>query len=89
MRVLLADDHGIVRRGLRTILEEAGHTIVGEAADGLEAVRLCEEHRPELLIVDIGMPKLSGIEVCVRAQKLVPPPAPDEELEEDFVDDFA
>ena len=75
MRVLLADDHGIVRRGLRSILEDAGHTIVAEAADGLEATRLCEEHHPDLLIVDIGMPKLSGIEVSARAQKLDRPPA--------------
>jgi two-component system, NarL family, response regulator NreC len=75
LRVLLADDHGIVRRGLRSLLEDAGHSVVGEAADGLEAARLCEEHRPELLIVDIGMPKLSGIEVSARAQKLDPAPA--------------
>lgn len=75
MRVLLADDHAIVRRGLRSILEEAGHTITAEAADGLEAVRLCEDHRPDLLIVDIGMPKLSGIEVSERASKLDPAPA--------------
>jgi len=75
LRVLLADDHGIVRRGLRSLLEETGHSVVAEAADGLEAVRLCEEHRPDLLIIDIGMPKLSGIEVAARAQKLDPPPA--------------
>ena len=75
MRVLLADDHGIVRRGLRSLLEEAGLSVVAEAADGLEAVRLTEEHRPDLLIVDIGMPKLSGIEVAARAQKLDRPPA--------------
>jgi two-component system, NarL family, response regulator NreC len=75
LRVLLADDHGIVRRGLRSLLEEAGHVVVAEAADGIEAVRLCEEHRPELLILDIGMPKLSGIEVAARAQKLDRPPA--------------
>jgi DNA-binding NarL/FixJ family response regulator len=75
LRVLLADDHGIVRRGLRGLLEEAGHSVVAEAADGLEAVRLCEEHRPDLLILDIGMPKLSGIEVAARAQKLDRPPA--------------
>lgn len=75
MRVLLADDHGIVRRGLRSLLEDAGHSVVGEAADGIEAARLCEEYRPDLLIVDIGMPKLSGIEVSARAQKLDPPPA--------------
>ena len=74
MRVLLADDHGIVRRGLRSLLEEAGLSVVAEAADGLEAIRLCEEHRPDLLIVDIGMPRLSGIEVATRAQKLDRPP---------------
>jgi len=75
LRVLLADDHGIVRRGLRSLLEEADFTVVAEAADGLEAVRLMEEHRPDLLILDIGMPKLSGIEVAARAQKLDRPPA--------------
>ena len=75
MRVLLADDHGIVRRGLRSLLEETGHSVVAEAADGLEAVRLCEEHLPDLLILDIGMPKLSGIEVAARALKLDRPPA--------------
>lgn len=75
MRVLLADDHGIVRRGLRSLLEEAGHTVVAEASDGLEAVQSCEDHRPDLMIVDIGMPKLSGIEVAARAQKQDRPPA--------------
>ena len=71
MRVLLADDHGIVRRGLRTLLEsEPGLTVVGEAADGLEALRLTAEHQPDLLILDIGMPKLNGIDVAARAQKL-------------------
>jgi two-component system, NarL family, response regulator NreC len=75
LRVLLADDHGIVRRGLRGLLEAEGLTIVGEAADGLEAVHLCEEHHPDLLILDIGMPKLSGIEVAARAQKMSRPPA--------------
>jgi two-component system CheB/CheR fusion protein len=66
VRVLLADDHGIVRRGLRSLLEEAGLSVVAEAADGLEAIRLCEEHRPDLLIVDIGMPKMSGLEAARR-----------------------
>jgi two-component system, NarL family, response regulator NreC len=75
LRVLLADDHGIVRRGLRSLLEiEQGLTVVGEAADGLEALRLCEELLPDILIVDVGMPKLNGIDVAARAQKLERPP---------------
>jgi DNA-binding NarL/FixJ family response regulator len=74
LRVLLADDHSIVRRGLRGLLETAGLDVVAEAGDGLEAVHLCEKHHPDLLILDIGMPKLSGIEVAARAQKLDRPP---------------
>jgi DNA-binding NarL/FixJ family response regulator len=74
LRALLADDHSIVRRGLRSLLEEAGHSVVAEAGDGLEAVRLSEAHRPDLLILDIGMPKLNGIEVAARMQKLERPP---------------
>ena len=74
MRVLLADDHAIVRRGLRSLLEEAGVSVVAEAADGLEAVRFIDEHQPDVVILDIGMPKLNGIEVAARAQKLARPP---------------
>jgi DNA-binding NarL/FixJ family response regulator len=75
LRVLLADDHGIVRRGLRSLLEsDPDITVVAEAADGLEALRLCEEHRPDLLILDVGMPKLNGIDVAARSQKLERPP---------------
>ena len=74
LRLLLADDHQLVRQGLRALLEREEFEVVAEAADGLEAIRLCEQHRPDLLIVDIGMPKLSGIEVATRAQKLDPPP---------------
>ena len=75
MRVLLADDHGIVRRGLRSLLEDAGVDVVGEAADGLDALRLCDELRPDMLIVDIGMPKLNGIDVAARVQNMDRPPA--------------
>lgn len=75
MRVLLADDHAIVRRGLKSLLEtDPRITVVGEAADGLEAVRFCQELQPDTLILDIGMPKLNGIDVAARVQKLDPPP---------------
>jgi two-component system, NarL family, response regulator NreC len=75
VRVLLADDHGIVRRGLRALLEtEPGLTVVAEAADGLEALRLCAEHQPDTLILDIAMPKLNGIDVAARTQKMERPP---------------
>jgi DNA-binding NarL/FixJ family response regulator len=72
---LLADDHGIVRRGLRSLLEtEPGLEVIGEAADGLEAVKLASELKPDILILDIGLPRLNGIDVAARVQKLEPPP---------------
>ena len=75
MRVLLADDHSIVRRGMRSLLEtEPSLEVVAEAADGLEALRMCEEHHPDLMILDIAMPKLNGIDVAARAQKMDSPP---------------
>jgi len=75
VRVLLADDHSIVRRGMRSLLEtEDSVEVVAEASDGLEALRLCEEHHPDLLILDVAMPKLNGIDVAARSQKMDPPP---------------
>jgi DNA-binding NarL/FixJ family response regulator len=75
LRVLLADDHGIVRRGMKALLETVPDLeVVAEAADGLEALRLCEEQRPDLLILDIGMPSLNGIDVAAQALKLRPAP---------------
>ena len=70
MRILLGDDHGIVRRGMRALLEtEADMSVVGEAADGLEVLRLCEELHPDVLVLDIAMPRLNGIDVAERAVK--------------------
>jgi len=75
LRVLLADDHSIVRRGMRSLLEtDESVEVVAEAADGLEALRLCEEHHPDLLILDVAMPKLNGIDVAARTQKMQPAP---------------
>jgi two-component system, NarL family, response regulator NreC len=65
---LLGDDHGIVRRGMRALLEtEADMQVVGEAADGMEVLRLCGELEPDVLVLDIAMPRLNGIDVAERA----------------------
>src|SRR6476646_10429008 len=61
VRVLIADDHEMFRQGLRVLLEEEGFQFVAEASDGREAVRLCQQHHPEVAILDISMPLLNGI----------------------------
>ncbi len=67
IRVVLADDHSIVRKGIREFLEEAGDIqVVAEAADGEEALALVREHQPDVLVLDIRMPRLSGVEVARR-----------------------
>ena len=69
LRVLLADDHGLVRAGMRAMLAEIeGVEVVAEAADGLEALRLIRETRPDVALVDISMPGMNGIEVATRAR---------------------
>jgi DNA-binding NarL/FixJ family response regulator len=76
LRVLLADDHSIVRRGLRSLIEtQPDLKVVAEAGDGLEALKLCDEHQPDAVILDVAMPKLNGIEVAERVQKLPRPPS--------------
>jgi DNA-binding NarL/FixJ family response regulator len=71
--ILLADDHSIVRKGLRSALEDDNSfRVVGEAANGREAVRLAEQLLPDVAIVDIGMPQLNGIEATVQIQKVSP-----------------
>jgi DNA-binding NarL/FixJ family response regulator len=76
LRVLLADDHGIVRRGLRSLIEtQPDLKVVAEAGDGLEALKLCDEHQPDAVILDVAMPKLNGIEVAERLQKATRPPS--------------
>lgn len=65
VRILLADDHTVVRKGLRLLLEnEPGFQVVADAATGREAVSLAEQHEPEVVVMDIAMPILNGIEAA-------------------------
>ena len=67
LRILVADDHGIVRTGLKLLLEQQSDLqVVGEAADGREAVRVAAELRPEVVVMDIAMPLLNGIDATAQ-----------------------
>jgi len=67
VKILIADDHGIVRTGLKLLLDRAtGMEVVGEAADGREAVRLARELKPDITILDIGMPLLNGLDAAAH-----------------------
>lgn len=71
--IILADDHPIVRRGLRSVLEvEKDFSLIGEAGDGIEAVRLVENLTPNILITDMMMPGLTGLEVTRQVRHRVP-----------------
>jgi DNA-binding NarL/FixJ family response regulator len=65
VRILLVDDHPIVRQGLRTLLEgRDGWEVVGEASDGLEALDKVESLRPNVVVLDVTMPRMNGLEAC-------------------------
>jgi two-component system NarL family response regulator len=66
LRVVVADDHPFYRQGLAKLLTESGIDVVAQASDGLEAVRLVEEHAPDVVVVDLNMPGLTGAEVTRR-----------------------
>lgn len=73
MRVLLADDHTLVRAGLRKLLESMpGISVVGEAGDGLALLALAEQLQPNLVLMDIAMPGLNGLEATARLVKTMP-----------------
>jgi two-component system response regulator DegU len=72
VQVLIADDHAMVREGLRWALVHAGYEVVGEAADGEEAVEMTEKLRPDIVLMDLSLPVLSGVAATKRIRTLVP-----------------
>ncbi|MCK4316447.1 MAG: response regulator transcription factor [Anaerolineae bacterium] len=73
IHVVLADDHAVVRKGIRQFLEEADDiTVVAEASDGAEALRLVEAHQPDVAVLDIRMPEVTGVEATRRIKERFP-----------------
>jgi len=72
-KIVLADDHVLVRRGIKRIIEEDSNLkVIGEASDGQELLDLLEKVKPDLVVCDIAMPRLRGLEACTRVKKLYP-----------------
>jgi len=72
IRVLLADDHLIVRQGLRMLLEKERYQVVGEAADGHEAIQLARDLQPDVAVLDVEMPRLNGLDVLRELIRISP-----------------
>jgi two-component system response regulator NreC len=70
--IILADDHPLLREGVRTLLERAEFQIVGEASNGLEAVRLAEKHQPDIAVLDLAMPLMNGITAAGQIREVSP-----------------
>jgi len=72
IRILLADDRVMLRQRLRTLLEQAGMVVIGEASDGQEALQVADAQQPDVVVLDIGMPHLNGLETARRLRQAVP-----------------
>ena len=74
IRVLLVEDHALFRQGLRELLVDAGLAVIGEAADGQSAVRLAEQLKPDVVVMDLHMPRMDGIDATSEIMKQERPP---------------
>jgi two-component system, NarL family, response regulator DegU len=72
IRLMLADDHRMLREGLRRSMTDEGFDVIGEARDGEEAVRLAEELQPEVILMDVTMPEMDGVEACRQVRASMP-----------------
>ncbi|GGU51030.1 virulence factors putative positive transcription regulator BvgA [Pseudomonas laurentiana] len=73
-KVLIVDDHPTIRIGLKMLLEQHRYHVVGESGDGVESVQLIRELKPDVVVLDIGIPRLDGLSVLKRLRLLEPPP---------------
>ena len=72
LRLLLADDHQVVRQGLRALLEREAFTVVAEAANGCEAIQLADAHRPDAVVLDVSMPQMNGLNAASEILRRLP-----------------
>lgn len=73
IRILVVDDHPIVRQGLRTLLEgREGWEVIGEACDGMEAVEKAGKLQPDVMVLDVTMPRMNGLEACRAIRRSLP-----------------